>query len=309
MKKLIVIYNPNSGHTLKKENIPKYKNIIESYGYEVEFIGTKYKGHAKEIVSHAKNVDIVMSMGGDGTLNEIVCGNLSRKNRIVMAHIPVGTTNDVGVMFGYSKNIEKNIHACLSGEVMNMDIPKINGRPFVYVAGFGKFMDIPYDTPRKLKKRLGHLAYLLNGAKDFFFRKLHNYEIEYEVNGKTYNGLYSLGIISSANRIAGMNNFYKDIKLDDDTFEVLMCSYTKKKDIVRAFGLLLATHSDHVTGIESHKTNKMILRFKEYPKKAWCIDGESLEIRTKEYVIENERNIKMLIPQKNLNKLFLSKNK
>ena len=109
MKTCVVIYNPNSGHTLKKKNIPLYKKVIEDFGYTVTFIGTKYKGHAREIVSHIGYVDLVMSMGGDGTFNEVVHGNLQRNKRLIMAHIPVGTTNDVGVMFGYGQDIVKNI--------------------------------------------------------------------------------------------------------------------------------------------------------------------------------------------------------
>lgn len=167
MKTCVVIYNPNSGHTLRKNRIYRYKDIIERNNYSVTFIGTEYHGHAKEIVSHLGYVDLVISMGGDGTFNEIVCGNMQRKNRLILAHIPVGTTNDVGVMFGYGKDIEKNLEMCLTGEVKGMDICMVNNRPFVYVAGFGKFLNIPYDTPRTLKKKYGHLAYLMSGLKDF----------------------------------------------------------------------------------------------------------------------------------------------
>ena len=49
MKTCVVIYNPNSGHTLKKKNIPLYKKVIEDFGYTVTFIGTKYKGHARDL--------------------------------------------------------------------------------------------------------------------------------------------------------------------------------------------------------------------------------------------------------------------
>lgn len=307
MKSCIVIYNPNSGHTLNKNYIGEYKSLIEKYGYNVSFIGTEYKGHAKEIVSHMDRVDLVISMGGDGTFNEIVCGNLARKNRLVLAHIPVGTTNDVGKMFGYGKDIKKNIELCLKGEVVKMDIPKINGRPFVYVSGFGKFMNISYDTPRSLKKKYGHLAYIISGLKDFFTGGTKNYSLEYEVNGQTYKGLYSFGLISSANRIAGLNNFYKDVKLDDDTFEVLMCTYTRKIDIVKAFSMLVAMDAEHVSGFEIYKTNKLTITFNELPKKAWCVDGEQLEIRTKKYVIENEKNVEILMPKKNISKLFINK--
>jgi diacylglycerol kinase (ATP) len=106
MKTCVVIYNPNSGHSLVKKNLPEYKALIEKYGYSVTFIGTEYRGHAKEIVNHIGYVDLLISMGGDGTFNEVVNGNLQRKKRLVLAHIPVGTTNDVGAMFGYGKDIK-----------------------------------------------------------------------------------------------------------------------------------------------------------------------------------------------------------
>ena len=119
MKSCVVIYNPNSGHTLRKSMIPIYKELIEKHGYSVKFIATQYKGHAKEIVSHIGYVDLVISMGGDGTFNEIVFGNFQRKQRLILAHIPVGTTNDVGVMFGYGKDIEKNIDKLFIQEKSN----------------------------------------------------------------------------------------------------------------------------------------------------------------------------------------------
>lgn len=306
MKTCVVIYNPNSGHTLRKTMIPKYREIIENHGYKATFIATEYKGHAKEIVSHLGHVDLIMSMGGDGTFNEIMCGNLQRKQRLVLAHIPVGTTNDVGVMFGYGKDIEKNIHMCLTGEVKGLDIPLINRRPFVYVAGFGKFLDIPYETPRSLKKKFGHMAYLWAGFKDFF-RVTKNYKLSYIIDGVEKKGLYSFILISSANRIAGFNNFYKDVKLDDNLFEILFCTYTRRLDIIKAFGMLRATGPNNVSGLEFHRASNIKITFDEHPKKAWCVDGEKLEIRTKTYEIKNEREVQILMPKNNIDKLFAKK--
>lgn len=305
MKTCVVIYNPNSGHTLKKKNIPLYKKVIEDFGYTVTFIGTKYKGHAREIVSHIGYVDLVMSMGGDGTFNEVVHGNLQRNKRLIMAHIPVGTTNDVGVMFGYGQDIVKNIKACLSGEVKEMDIPVINGRPFVYVAGFGKFMSIPYSTPRDLKKKYGHIAYVICAIKDFF-EITKNYDVTYEIDGEKKRGLVSLALISSATRIAGVSNFYKDIKLDDNTFEVLLCTYTRRIDILRAFALLVATDASKVDGFLSYKASTFKIHFNKKMKKSWCIDGEELEIHNLDYTIKNVQNVKILIPKKNIKKLFIN---
>ena len=187
-----------------------------------------------------------------------------------------------------------------------MDICIINGQPFVYVAGFGKFMHIPYQTSRKLKKKWGYIAYLIEGAKDFFSTtKL--YKLSYKVNGIEKTGYYSFMLISNANRIAGINNFYKDVKLDDDTFEVLFCNFRKRIDIIRTFTMLLTLDVTKVSGLEFYRTNHIELEFEDYPKKAWCIDGEKLDRAVLKYDISNIHDFKIMMPKKNIDKIFVNK--
>lgn len=306
MKSCVVIYNPNSGHIFKKKYLKEYKKILVKHDYNPKFIGTEYSGHAKEIVNHLEACDLVISMGGDGTFNEIMSGNLERKKPLVLAHIPVGTTNDIGVMFGYGKDIKRNLSLLLNGTIKGMDICLINGRPFVYVAGFGKFMHIPYNTPRKLKKKYGYLAYLIEGAKDFFSpTKLYN--ITYKVNGIERTGLYSFMLITNATRVAGINNFYKDVKLDDDQFEVIFCNFRKRIDIIKTFALLMTTDINKISGLEFYKTNKIEVAFKDYPKKAWCIDGEKLDRAVLKYEIHNLKNVQIMLPKKKIDKIFVNK--
>lgn len=306
MKNCTIIYNPNSGHVFKTKYLKEYKKILTKNGYNPKFIGTQYSGHAKEIVNHLEPTDLVISMGGDGTFNEVMSGNLERKKPLILAHIPVGTTNDVGIMFGYGKDIKKNLNLLLDGTIKGMDICVINGRPFVYVAGFGKFMQIPYNTPRKLKKKYGYMAYLLEGVKDFF-NPTKMYDITYKVNGIEKRGLYSFMLISNANRIAGINNFYKDVKLDDNQFEVLFCNFKRRVDIIKTFTILMTTDIERISGVEFYKTNHLEIKFADYPKKAWCIDGEKLDRAVLNYDISNVRNVKIMMPKKNINKIFVNK--
>ena len=306
MESCTIIDNPNSGHVFKTKYVKEYKKILTKNWYNPKFIGTQYSGHAKEIVNHLEPTDLVISMGGDGTFNEVMSGNLERKKPLILAHIPVGTTNDVGVMFGYGKDIKKNLKLLLDGTIKGMDICVINGRPFVYVAGFGKFMQIPYNTPRKLKKKYGYMAYLLEGVKDFF-NPTKMYDITYKVNGIEKRGLYSFMLISNANRIAGINNFYKDVKLDDNQFEVLFCNFKRRVDIIKTFTILMTTDIERVSGVEFYKTNHLEIKFADYPKKAWCIDGEKLDRAVLNYEISNVRNVKIMMPKKNIDKIFVNK--
>ena len=190
MKKCVIIYNPLSGKKVKFRYLPQFKKMLNKYGYEVEVIYTQYKGHATEIVENLDPVDLVLSIGGDGTFNESVTGNFRRKDRLVSAHIPCGTTNDIGTMLGYGKNMLTNLKKTLDGVVKNVDICLINGRPFIYVATIGKFAEIPYETPRNLKKKIGYLAYISEGVKSFF-NKTKLSEVIYEIDGVEYRGLFS----------------------------------------------------------------------------------------------------------------------
>ena len=308
MKKCLVVYNPNSGTYNKEVTLPKSEKILNEYDYSVIIEKTKYKGDATSIVANIDKCDLVVSIGGDGTFNEVMTGNFMRKDRIVLCHLPSGTTNDVGAMWGYGKNMLNNLKLALNGKVKRIDICTINDKPFVYSAGFGKFMNIPYETPRELKKRIGHLAYIREGARDFF-RKVKLYDITYEVDNEKYRGLFSFALITNANRVAGINNFYKDIKLDDNKFEVLLCNITKLKDIVKTLYFFALYDASKIPGFYFYQTDNIKIKFNSPLKKPLCIDGESFDDMSGSYNIKIDHDVYVLMPSKNVNNLFFNDKK
>ena len=308
MKKCLVVYNPNSGKYNKEVTLPKIEKILNEYDYSVIIEKTKYKGDATSIVANIDKCDLVVSIGGDGTFNEVMTGNFMRKDRIVLCHLPSGTTNDVGAMWGYGKNMLNNLKLALNGKVKRIDICTINDKPFVYYAGFGKFMNIPYETPRELKKRIGHLAYIREGARDFF-RKVKLYDITYEVDNEKYRGLFSFALITNANRVAGINNFYKDIKLDDNKFEVLLCNITKLKDIIKTLYFFALYDASKIPGFYFYQTDNIKIKFNSPLKKPLCIDGESFDDMSGSYNIKIDHDVYVLMPSKNINNLFVNDKK
>ena len=304
MKKCTVIINPTSGKGLNEKLASKISKVLEEYGYMAKVIITEYSGHAEKIIQEIPH-QLVISVGGDGTFYEVMNGNLKRDDSLILSHIPVGTTNDIGHMYGLGKDIIANLKDILEGEVKTIDIATINGRSFVYVASFGKFMEIPYETPQNLKHRLGYMAYLISGAKKIVSRTP-KYNLTYEIDGVKYNGKYTFLIISNANRIAGINNFYNEMKLDDGQFEVMFCSISKLREMVKAFYILKTSDIEHVSGVDVYKTDNLKITFNNGIK-PWCLDGEKYDDKSLTYVIKNNLHVKMLIPKKNLDKLFLHK--
>ena len=114
-------------------------------------------------------------------------------------------------------------------------------------------------------------------------------------------------IVSSANRISGINNFYKDVKLDDNKFEVLLCNISKKKDIVKSLYFLTMYDATRVPGFYFHKTDNLKIKFNTPLDKAWCIDGEELEPIDDSYEIKIQKGVEILMPTKNIDRLFIDK--
>ncbi len=303
MKKCVVVYNKHSGKKVKKDFLEEYVRILNKNKYETSIMYSKYKGHVIDIVSSLDDdIDLVISIGGDGTFNESMRGNFKRKKRLTLAHIPLGTTNDVGKMFGYGKDPIKNLELLMDGVEKKIDICTINGDPFIYVAGFGKFMNIPYDTSRKTKKKFGYLAYVMNAVKNFFmFTKLH--DITYEINGEKYSGFYSFMFISNATRIAGIKIF-DNIKLDDNQFEILFCNIKKRRDIIKSLIRIRKTDISHVPGFYFHASDNLKIIVNDEKGLPWCLDGEKYEVSGNEIDIRIDRNSKIMLPKKNIDELF-----
>ena len=169
MKKSVMIMNPESGKKKKISTYQVFYDLLRKYGYDLEIIFTKEKGDGNKIIQGLDDsIDLVISAGGDGTLNEIVAGNLKRRKPLIVAPLPMGSTNDVGNMYGLNQNVYNNLETILKGQSKNIDICYINDTPFVYVACIGDYIDLAYATPRKLKKKYGRLAYILYGFKQIF---------------------------------------------------------------------------------------------------------------------------------------------
>ena len=304
MMKCVVIYNPNSGKLTNRNEIKKLYKILENYGYETEVINTEYKGHAKEITKGLKDVDLLLCAGGDGTLNEVISGNIERRHPILLGHLPLGSVNDVAHMYGMNNNTMRNLTLLLNGVQKNIDVCLLNGNPFVYVACLGAFVDISYATPRKLKEKYGKIAYVMYGIKQLR-QKMKRYKVKYTVGNTQMEGEYSFIFITNSNHVAGVSikNIYDDVKLDDNMFEVFMCDIKNAFDVFKAIHYLKRRKLEDIPGFTYYQTNHIKLEFDEAPP-SWCVDGDELVLEGNTFEIEVNKDNNMLIPSKNIESLF-----
>lgn len=304
MKKCAIIMNPESGKIKSIGSKKNFYDILRKYGYDAEIKYTRKAKDATEIVKNLPNdIDLVISAGGDGTLNEVVTGNMAREKTLTLANLPMGTTNDVGHMYGLSKDYIKNLELILSGTTKKVDVCYINDRPFIYVACLGDYIDMSYNTPRELKKKYGKIAYIMYGLKQLR-NKINTYNIKYKIDGKEYTGNYAFFFITNSSRVAGFNDIYYDIKLDDRMFEVAFIPLKNKKEMLRAFFQLSKNGLKNIPNVTYYQTNNLELEFLDPPKVSWCIDGEEFKTFETKYIFSVHKRTKMLLPNENVNRLF-----
>lgn len=304
MKKCVIIMNPESGKKKKIKSYNTFYDILRKYGYDTDIIFTKERGDARNIIQAlGDNVDLVISGGGDGTLNEIVSGNMLRRKKLIVAPLPMGSVNDVGNMYGLDQTIYKNLEKILTGKAKKVDVCFINNTPFVYVACFGDYIDLAYATPRSLKKRYGKIAYIIYGLKQLR-NSIHEYSIKYTVDGEVHRGTYSFIFITNSSRVAGQPDIYYDVKIDDNMFEVALAKVKTKKDMLRMLVQVSTMDVKKIPGIKYYQTNNFELEFIDSPKTSWCIDGEEYKTTATKFEFKVEQSMKMLVPKENISKLF-----
>lgn len=168
-KKILLIVNPVAGNGHIEKDINKIIGNFQKSGYEVEVQFTTENHSAEKIVEDkAINGEIIVAVGGDGTLNEVVNGILKNDKSVNLGFIPFGTTND----FARSLNIptdkyilSKHINSTV---VKKCDIGLFNNTFFNYVSAFGTFAKTSFSTKRELKNKFGRLAYLSKRHKRFY---------------------------------------------------------------------------------------------------------------------------------------------
>lgn len=309
MKKCAVIYNPKSGkHKNMADFLNVTKKILSHYHYEATFFKTSKPGDATNIILDLDNdYFLAIIAGGDGTLNEGVTGNFMREKKLLLASLPIGTTNDVGSMYGYTKNYQKDLELLLNGTVKNVDTCFLNSKPFIYAACFGNYVDVSYTTPRNLKEKFGRFGYLLYGIKKIFSH-LQQYSIEYEIDGQRKEGEFSFLFITNSNRLAG-RRLYKNVKLNDNMFEVAFCKAKRKRELMKMIPVILSPTVKKIPGIVYYRTSHLTIKLKNGVEESWCLDGE--EYFTTEHVFHFsvQNDMQMLVPKRNVHKLFKEEDK
>ena len=275
MKNMLFVFNPNSGKAQLKNSLMKIIQIFSNADYEVTVYPTKAALDGYEKIKAAKGLyDIIVCSGGDGTLNEVVSAVITYGDeKVPIGYIPSGSTNDFAKSLGIPSDKIRAAYNVVSGESFSCDIGIINDRRyFNYVAAFGAFTDVAYETPQDLKNMFGHQAYVIEGAKRLLNLKAYKMKVTSSRLDIEDNFIY--GMVSNSSSVGGMKGLIGDnVDFQDGVFEVTLIREIRNAlDFQQLINAFVTQRLESCDMIYSFKTAEV--KFTASREIPWTLDGE-----------------------------------
>lgn len=269
MKKILVVENINAG----KKNAISADKIIEEF-YRGKDVELNIVGIEEVSEDNVKNSDVIITVGGDGTVNKVV--PFAMKFDKPIGVIPCGTANLLSAKLKIPTDIKKALQVIENGQKLKIDVLKVNDDYSVLRTGFGYDADIICKTPQSLKNKFGYFSYFVAGVLFALRLKQHVYHLTYDDDKK-------LSVLATCLIVANAGNMYKNVvsiskncRLDDGKFDVFVL---KVKNPILFFIEFLQIIFDK----KSSNSKAMYFQTKNISiKNDYCvchIDGEKQKIR------------------------------
>ena len=275
MNRLLFIYNPTSGTGQVKGALAPVLDVFTKAGWITTSYPTQCKGDAARTAQElGPQFDRVVCAGGDGTLSEVASGLMLLDAPPPLGYIPFGSTNDCATTLKLPrKPREAALVAAGTGVPTPVDVGMLNDTAFVYVAAFGAFTKVAYDTPQDLKNTFGHLAYIFAGIASL--PTIAPYHMTVEYDGQILEDDFYFGMVSNSQSIGGIKPPKVDrVVLDDGLFEVTLVkkplSLADLTDGLQA--LVSLSPSDRSGALVQFQARA--LTFTSDQSIPWTVDGE-----------------------------------
>lgn len=235
-----VIINPSSGHRNAQNSVLKLLEKLKndkSLG-NIDIFHTKGKNDAflEVLNNNDKNIDLIVAAGGDGTINEVVNGLVKGGNETPLAVYPAGTANDFANHIGMSLDTDEFLKTLKVRRILKSDVGLIGETYFINVASGGLLTEIAHNVSPKAKSVLGHMAYLIEGAKELALSPdLKSVKLKFKSAQKTIEDDILLFIVSNSSRVGGFNFVSPKADIGDGLLDVLILHKQNIAELINLF--------------------------------------------------------------------------
>lgn len=218
MKKAMVIVNPSSGKEQAKQYVEQIDAKLRERGYTTDVRQTEKEGDATLFAEEAceNQIDVLVSMGGDGTLNETINGMAEKEFRPKLGVIPLGTVNDFARALDIPLEAEEAITLLDEDRTQKADIGKIGDHYFLNILAVGGIAEATAEVTADQKTSLGALAYLIEGIKTL--KEKTPFDLKVQADGQNWEGEALIFLAALTNSVGGFEKLAPKAEPNDGVF-------------------------------------------------------------------------------------------
>jgi YegS/Rv2252/BmrU family lipid kinase len=273
--KIFLIVNKFAGHPKKfKKALKIIGTVLKEYNCEFEFAYTSFPGHASELAAKASNskFDIVVAVGGDGTVNEVAQGLIGTSTP--MGIIPMGSGNGLARDLGIPMKVADSTLNLIKGRTEKIDVCKFNEQPFFCTSGIGFDAEIA-EQMSKVSSR-GFLRYIQLTLKESFSFK--PFSVKMIIDDRLFEKQVFLVTFANARQF-GNNAFIAPSANSADGLIDVVIVNPFHKILLPVFGISLFTKMlPKLSFVEYHKAKQIELISAN--TKVFHFDGEPGKLQT-----------------------------
>jgi diacylglycerol kinase (ATP) len=280
----------NTADPEERRRLREWTSRLRSAGHQVQarltFEAEDATRFAREAA--ARTADLVISGGGDGTLNGVVNGILPPvgahlPERIPrLAIVPLGTGNDFAGFIGVPPDIDEAFAFALEAPEIRADVAVLNGRYYANVSSGGLGAEATEETPDRAKRLLGSVAYLVTGVRTF--AALDPSHGRFVSDGEVvFDGPFLFFAVGNGGRAGGGNRITPRADLTDGLLDLCVVGAMSRTELLRILPEIRT--GDHLDS--EHVTYRRLARLVVEPSGKLCVnaDGEPIEAMVLDYSV------------------------
>lgn len=271
-EKALLIYNGSAGQAETGEQLAILTRTLAPAIGELTLLQTKEKGDAERYCrERAEAVDLLLILGGDGTVHECVNGLATLANPPVVGILPGGTCNDFSRSLRMPQQLQQAAETIVAGQTLAVDIGRMNGRYFSNFYGIGLITDTSENINPELKGMIGKLSYFFSALQQVRTAETFAYRMETEDGmdeGEAVMILVANGGFLGTNELPGA-----DQRLTDGLLDVFIIREAGLPLLLEVLGQKTSKQWDPEASSIDYRLSSRVTIHTEQPKRA-DTDGE-----------------------------------
>ncbi len=271
-RKMLLTANIHAGKGTVGNRLPGVIDYYVSQGWDVTVHTTQGRSELVDyLTENACGYEMLVSSGGDGTLNETINGLMACSAPPILSYLPAGTVNDFASSLKIPKDMAEAARLLENGVPRRVDLGLFGEQYFSYVAAFGAFTDVAYQTPQAAKQVWGRLAYLVEGVKRL--PSLRSYHMKLSADGFELEDDFLYGMVSNSTSVGGFR-FHEQlgVSMDDGVLELALVRFPKNLSEQQAV-INALLKQEAVPGLVYLRRVSHLHIVSEVPV-PWTLDGE-----------------------------------